>query len=385
MVSERLSYIPPGSWKAEYGHVPSLDGLRAFSIGTVLIGHMVLPASLIGVSAFGVKVFFFISGLLITRLLFAEHRKNGSINLRDFYIRRVLRLYPVLIALVGSVLLIATIRGLAYQPIDVASVFFYFVNYLLVQREFLGADLSLPFGVLWSLSVEEHFYIFVPLTFFLVRATPRRLLTLAIALCCLSLGLRLAYTQIWPGIEHTLLIYRHSETRFDSIAFGVILACLCEMPAGRRLMEQLASRWAFLLGIVVLLGSFLIRDDYFQNTWRFTIQGLSLFPIFVGLVFAAPFPLFNKMLNIRPMAWVGKLSYSLYIWHGTVVFFFGWWVLSLPKPVIGLTEIIITFSLAVASYYIVERPTLKLRKYFRGGESVQKPVSGFAANIETSP
>jgi peptidoglycan/LPS O-acetylase OafA/YrhL len=370
--------VPPAEWTAREGHLPSLDGLRAGSIMLVLIGHFLLPESLIGVSALGVKVFFFVSGLLITRLLFAEWRSNQGVSLRDFYIRRLLRLYPVLIVYMLLVGLVLLMRSQPADPVDAASVFFYFVNYLLVQHELAGELLSLPIGVLWSLSVEEHFYLFAPLAFVLIRGGPRAMLTVALAICAVSLGLRLLYTAVWPGIEDTLLIYRHSETRFDSIAFGVILACLCELPWGRRLMELLATRWALALGVILLLGSFLIRDNYFESTWRFTIQGLALFPIVVALVFAQPVRLFNVVLNLPAIAWVGRLSYSLYVWHGGVLFFFRPWIGNLVPPYLGIAELILTFVLAVASYYIVERPVLRLRKHFRRGKE-PKPVSGFAA------
>jgi peptidoglycan/LPS O-acetylase OafA/YrhL len=379
MSSNFQLHLSPADWRAAHGNVPSLDGLRAVSIAIVLMGHMVLPASLLGISALGVKIFFFISGFLITRLLLAENRASGHVSLGNFYIRRFLRLYPVLIVYMILVVAVTLARGNTFAYVDAASVFFYFVNYLLIQYELVNQGMTLPVSVLWSLSVEEHFYLFAPLAFVFVRGNALKMLVVAVAICVLSLGIRLAYAAIWPDIIDTLLIYKHSETRFDSIAFGVVLACMTELGAGRRLIALLSTRTAFVCGLIVLLGSFALRDAYFQNTWRFTIQGLSLFPIVAGLVFAQPFGVFNAILNSRPFVWVGRLSYSLYVWHGGVLFLFGWAIGTLHGATLGFVELALTLMLATLSFYIVERPVLALRKRFRE-RAPAAPVDAIVAN-----
>jgi peptidoglycan/LPS O-acetylase OafA/YrhL len=360
---QRLS-LPSGEWNAKNGQIiPSLDGIRACSVIIVLLGHMVLPAKFIGISALGLDVFFMVSGFLITRLFFAECRAAGEVNLRLFYLRRLLRLYPVLIVYMLLVISVQLARRGPIDWLEIASVFFYFWNYLTAHQEWIGHSSPFPIGVLWSLSVEEHFYLFAPLVFVVVRGSAVAMLRFAIVVCAACLLLRYAYVAIWPGIEHTLWIYRHSETRVDSIAFGVALASLCEFAGGQRLVAMLASRAGVAIGFLILLASYAIRDAYFQNTLRFTIQGLALMPLVAGVVFGQPFRFANSILNSPPLVWVGRLSYSLYIWHGGVFFLFGTFLVMLSTPLKVGAEVGLTFLLAVVSYYVVERPALRFRKY----------------------
>lgn len=361
MANTRLS-LPLEHWPARSGLVPSLDGVRAMSVMLVLVGHMLLPVSMVGVSALGLKTFFFISGFLIARLLLAEQKSTGRISLPGFYTRRVLRLYPVIIVYVTLVVAVSLSRGITVHAIDVASVFLYFVNYLVIHYDQLGQTMPLPVAMLWSLSVEEHFYLFAPLALVLCRGSARRMLVVALSICGLSLLLRILYAHLDPAVLNGLELYWRSETRFDCIAFGVVLACLPEMAFGRRLIETLSSRAWFAAGALLLVGSFLVRDDYFQLTWRFTVQSVALFPLMIGVIFAEPFRGINRLLNYRIVAWVGALSYSLYVWHGGVVFLWGGWLHALPAPLVSFAELCVAFILAVLSYYLVEQPVMRWRK-----------------------
>lgn len=363
-------------WPANKRIVPSLDGLRAASITIVLAGHMILPAALVGVSALGLTIFFFISGFLITRLMFAELRETGGLSLPNFFIRRVLRLYPVLVVYMLCVIVVMIAKGQRPPPIEALSVSFYFYNFLLAHNELLNIDTIMPIGVLWSLSVEEQFYLFAPVTLVFLRFSPISMLRVALAVCVASLTLRYLYVVLWPGIENTLWIYRHSETRADSIAFGVVLATLCEWEGGRRLIKALSTRPAFATSVLVLLATYAVRDNYFQNTIRFTIQSVALVPIVCGVVFAQPFPWINRGLNLASVRWVGRLSYSLYIWHGGTTFFFGSIFSRMPAPLAVIVDLVVTFLMAVASYYIVERPALRWRRAFNKTTAVVPTIGG---------
>lgn len=362
-MTEKL-HLSPTDWSARPGNVPSLDGVRGCSILLVLVGHMLLPTNLVGVSAIGLKVFFVLSGFLITRLLFAENKHSGGINLRNFYVRRLLRLYPVIIAYVCITSAVLWLRGQSVPPLELVSVFLYFVNYLVIYYEHFGQPFTLPVGMLWSLSVEEHFYLFAPVALVLARGDPRKMLILALSICVISLGLRLIYAHNEPGIVNTLELYWRSETRFDSIAYGVVLACLPETERGRRLIGTMTTTPVWLASVAIMLATFAIRDSYFQNTWRFTFQGIALIPILAGVIYASTIPLFNRMLNLPVLAWVGALSYSLYVWHGAIIFFFAGWLDTLPHLVVPWVEIALSFLLAVLSYYMLEKPIMRLRKKF---------------------
>lgn len=357
-------HLSPADWPARSGNVPSLDGVRGCSILLVLVGHMLLPASLVGISAIGLKVFFVLSGFLITRLLLAENKQSGGISLRNFYIRRLLRLYPVIIVYVCVTSIIVLFRGQHVAPVEVASVFFYFVNYLVIHYDQIGHPLTLPVGMLWSLSVEEHFYLFAPLALVLMRGNAGKMLMLALAICVVALSLRLIYAYNEPAIVNTLELYQRSETRFDSIAFGAILACLPEFERGRRLITFMTNRSVFFVSVAIMLATFVLRDSYFQNTWRFTFQGIALIPILASVIFAKPVPLFNRVLNLPSLVWVGALSYSLYVWHGAVFFFFSAWLEMLPHAIVPWIEFALAFFFATLSYYLLEKPIMGLRKRF---------------------
>ncbi|PSO16465.1 acyltransferase [Bradyrhizobium sp. MOS003] len=373
--SDSLS-IAANDWPARSGQtIPSLDGLRAGSVMLVLLGHLILPSSMIGISALGLDVFFLVSGFLITRLFFAEARESGHLNLRAFYLRRIVRLYPVLFVYLAIVLTVQTARGGDINTFEVSSVLFYFWNYLTAHQEIVGDSSILPIGVLWSLSVEEHFYLFAPLAFICLRGSPLAMLRATLAVCAATLLLRYLYCFIWPGIEKTLWIYRHSETRADSIAYGAMLACLVQINPYHHIVKFLAGRTAFVIGTMVLLSSYAIRDPYFQNTLRFTIQGLALIPMLCGVVFGQPFPFLNSLLNQFIVRWIGQISYSVYVWHGGIIFLFSWWLFQLPNFLNLFLQLALTFVLAACSYYVVERPALKLRKLVRTSPSSGKTAT----------
>jgi peptidoglycan/LPS O-acetylase OafA/YrhL len=265
--TKSLTSLPIEDWPARSGQtIPSLDGIRACSVSIVLIGHLILPSSLIGFSALGLDVFYLVSGFLITRLFFAEAKDAGSLNLRTFYLRRIIRLYPVLLIYLTLILTIQFTRGAPIDRLEVSSVLFYFWNYLVAHHELMGVWSNIPIGQLWSLSVEEHFYLFAPIAFVFFRGSARSTIKVALGICIGSLLLRYLYTFMWPGIEKTLWIYRHSETRGDSIAYGMLLACLAQSEAHRHIIKLLASRRAFVIAAVALVCTYAIRDQYFRNT-----------------------------------------------------------------------------------------------------------------------
>jgi peptidoglycan/LPS O-acetylase OafA/YrhL len=356
--------LPDTKWSARSGLVPSLDGIRALSVSLVLLGHVLLPASLVGISALGLKTFFFISGFLITRLLLAEHKSNFRISLIGFYTRRVLRLYPVILVYVALVVSVSLARGIEVHAIDITSVFLYFVNYLVVHYDRLGQTMQLPVAMLWSLSVEEHFYLIAPLALVLCRGNAKKIIIVAISICVLSLCLRLFYAHISPGIVNGLELYWRSETRFDCIAFGVVLGCLPEIALGQRLIRALSSRLWFVAGCLLLIGSFLIRDNYFQLTWRFTLQSLALFPLMIGVIFSSPYAFVNRFLNNPLVVWVGALSYSLYVWHGGIDFLYGEQLREISKSLTSFIELSLALVMAVLSYYLIEQPVVRWRKKF---------------------
>ena len=228
----RAPHLAETDMAARAGLVPSLDGLRAVSIALVLLAHLVNDRWFPG--GFGVLTFFVISGFLITRLLFAEHKARGAVSLRAFYIRRVIRLYPAVVAytaIVSAVVLI--VAPAQFDWPEPVSALFYFANYLFVHYNVAHITVTMPFTHFWSLSIEEQFYIFFPALFLFLRARPASVAALALVACAVPLALRLIGAARHPELLDTEYFYLRTEMRIDSIAFGVLAAALCEMPRGR--------------------------------------------------------------------------------------------------------------------------------------------------------
>jgi peptidoglycan/LPS O-acetylase OafA/YrhL len=351
--------LPEARMAADDGTIPCLDGLRAVSIALVVCTHFVtneIPGGL------GVTTFFFISGFLIARLLFAEWKSTGRIDLRAFYIRRFLRLYPVIVAYGIFTIAVALWLRAPIKTVEITSVLFYFANYLYAANQLAGETFVHPIGPFWSLSVEEHFYFFAPLLFIVARSDSTRLLRIFAGICAACLALRFVYTAIWPQIIGLEITYVRSETRFDSIAYGVLLAIACESAAGRRFVKGLAKPAAFWLAALALAATLLWRDPLFRDTLRYSVQGMALFVLVSTVVFTTRIGLANVILNTSVAVWIGRLSYSIYVWHVLVDHFMPH---SIPAVVRTILLFVITLAVACASYYLIERPFLRLRKRFR--------------------
>lgn len=368
-MKRQIAYVEtsvPVNLRANDGRVLSLDGLRAISILLVLFGHFLLPQSIRGIGAFGVTTFFFISGFLITRLLFNETKLHGSIDILRFYLRRLLRLYPVIVVSIAVCVVYAFFRGQRIDLVEIEAVFFYFTNYLVFDRELAHEPLFLPIGPFWSLAVEEHFYLAFPAIFVAAKGRATHVARIAIATCIICLALRCAYLLIWPSLVGTLATYWRSETRFDSIAFGVLLAALCELPGCRGFMKRLLGPKVALASVAALLASFAFREPFYQDTFRFTIQGLALLPIVGYLVFSEKPPLIHWLLNCPFAVWIGQLSYSLYVWHGAVIFLFSAFAYAYVGPrAYDVFLLVTSFAVATLSYYMIEMPFMNLRRRLR--------------------
>ena len=352
--------VPAYPMEATAGYVPSLDGLRAFSILLVVASHLGLHNILPG--GFGVTVFFFISGFLITRLMFAEVIRTGSLKLDRFYGRRFLRLAPALLLMIAvtAVVVSTQLRQVPWQEISAA--LFYYANYYIYYHP----DLHLPIRAMWSLAIEEHYYLAYPFIFALLVRRPEKLLMLLAALCVAVLAWRTVLILVLdvpttppdPGEPYT---YLASDCRVDSILFGAMLAVCTQMDWGRALIVRIVNWPMFVVCAIALLASFAVRSPEFRETARYSIQSATLFVLFACCLFGRQFDLMRRILETPMMLWVGRVSYSLYIWHLAVVSAMKWqfaggagWEWALPSvPAI--------FAVAALSYYVVERPVSRIR------------------------
>lgn len=380
--------------QAEYGpapsfvYMPALDGMRAICIVMVMISHFGMGSAVPG--GFGVTIFFFISGLLITRQLLAEKRKTGRIDLFRFMMRRQLRLYPALLAMIllGGGLFLA-LGGQLPLPRLLAALFYYYNYFDMAQSGMPGRDS--PFNVLWSLAVEEHFYLLFPLMvawfggregrFARMLAGAILVVTLwryAVAYSCTSGG-SLCWGDPLSRTEAS------TDTRLDSILYGAWLATMLGADQTGRLLRLIQHRAAFLLGLALILLSLAFRNEMFRESLRYTVQGLALLPVVGSVLFAPSLERVRVLLSGSFMRLLGRLSYSLYLWH---------WVLAtcLLQIAFGAVEpytpegkallmlatpllLPLSFGAACLSYYGLERPLLRLRRRFGSHALADRPGS----------
>ncbi|NPV25592.1 acyltransferase [Bradyrhizobium sp. 81013] len=300
--------------------IPSLDGIRALSVLIVVLGHSGLQTVIPG--GFGVTIFFFLSGFLISTLMLSEHERTSTLNIPSFYARRVFRLMPPLL------LTLAIAYGLTFTGLldggitaqGLAAQLLYFANY---YGLFFDPGNTVPdgTGILWSLAVEEHFYIVYPLlmTVLLGSALRPRTIGVLLGLVCLAVLAWRIHLVHAPGFFSDRTYYG-SDTRIDSIAYGCILALMTNPMRQRREHGAMsAAHWALLLGAAaVLLLSLLYRDPTFRETARYSVQGLALMPLFYLAVRFADAPLFRE-LNRSWMMTLGTYSYAIYLIHNVVI------------------------------------------------------------------
>jgi len=341
---------------AKSGHIPSLDGLRAISITLVLFDHLISPKFPGG---YGVFLFFVISGYLITRLLFQELNTNKSISLANFYKRRVFRLYPIIIIYAILIVITSSIPLKSINYYEPLSALFYFANYLCPHYQIIGIEYQMPFKMFWSLSVEEHFYFVFPILFIILRGTPKRIAIFSIFVIIIVFALRAYYVLYMPSVLQGLYIYMRTEFRADSIAYGVLLASLCELRWGRKILS-FGDSWltATICSFFILIIA--IIPNLFQEIFRDVLMGASIVMGMSAILFGNKFYLVAILLNFKPVSWIGKISYSLYIWHLPIhllvqKFIPNYWFISIVGSV----------AIAAVSYYFIELPFIRLGRRIR--------------------
>jgi len=315
-----------------------------------------------------VTVFFYLSGFLITTLMRQEDAKHGTVSLRGFYLRRVFRILPPFYVTLGLATLLCAVGFVpgVLQAGPMKALALHYGNYWFA---FHGGDgVPAGTGVYWSLAVEEHFYLLFPLLFLLTRRLGmdgRRQGVLFLALCLVIVAWR-SWLVLGTGSWEDRT-YLGSDTRFDSILFGCTLAVamnpMLDRPVGS---EALWKRVLFPAGIAVILFTFLYRAPWFRESIRYTLQGVALTPVFVT---AMRFPDWGPMrlLNQRQVAFVGVLSYSLYLVHHIVIYTVHARLPDLHPIPQGALALVISLAYALLSYRYVEKPFARLRKRFRVG------------------
>jgi peptidoglycan/LPS O-acetylase OafA/YrhL len=354
--SSRGSGRPSGG-----GYIPVLDGLRAVSIGLVLIGHLVLnrhwptaDAAEAGfrLSSVGVSVFFVVSGYLITLLLLREERRDGSISLKKFYLRRALRIFPAFYTY------LLVFFALAASGFIVGVPWYDYVASICYVRNIYGRALETTH--LWSLSLEEQFYLIWPTVMVLVAAR-RRLGVLAVAFAAFTAWR--AYL-LATGRMNWWKLYVYPDQRMDTILVGCGLALLIGGERFERLSRSVLERTWFAAAAAVALVAWLVAVQWIPGVGvvEHTTTAVLIACLIHWLVRRPDSPV-SWALRRPWMLFVGRLSYSLYLWQQMF--------LIEQTPQLDLVrrfplDLILTFACALTSYYVVERPFLALKdRYFR--------------------
>lgn len=305
----------------ERGRLPALDGVRGIAILLVLVGHT--EYRLAPLAAAGVALFFALSGYLITGLLFAERERDGQLNLRRFYARRLTRLAPPLFVML---IVMGTLLGSGSQLLGPAT---WTANY----AHIFGADL-LPFDHTWSLGVEEQFYLVWPgaLILLLRRRSPVR--TLTAVMCGLT-----TWWLLLVVTGHVDYAYYALETAGVPILGGCLVA-LRGPGKPRHAVEPFAALLLF-AGVAAAVSG--------EVTW--SVVPVASVPITIALVAAAPG---SRWLSWRPLRFCGVASYSIYLWHLPVA----WAVNGHITPIgVGMGTVVGLFA-----YFMVEAPVMRMRR-----------------------
>ncbi len=344
--------------------IPSLDGLRALSVMMVILAHFMgwstlpehgilhMALGVIGQGGLGVSTFFVISGFLITTLLLNEMDAHGGVNLRRFYFRRSLRIFPPYYVYLVAAAIVAHLQN---HPIPwgtlltAAAYVSNYYPYLFSHPESVGWYV----GHTWSLSVEEQFYLFWPLL--LIVLSRRAALKFGIFLLVLVPLLRELTVLLAPVYEFDGQWYRLFHTTIDILMTGCILAFLVRLPNFQAQVQRYLRPGLLLTACTYLLFStFLIKrtPTWFEALFGVTLTSLSIAILLLFVVVRHDL-LPGRILNWAPLRHIGTISYSLYLWQQL---FLGPY--HAPSR---LGMVLAAFACAELSYWLVERPSLRMR------------------------
>ena len=347
MVTERIS-----GYSIRERRLPSLDGMRGVAILLVVISHLGVGAAsgtfsaewVARLGAFGVKIFFVLSGFLITTLLVSEHRRTGRIAVGRFFIRRAFRIFPpayvYILAIVGA----ASLGWIELRPFDTLTALTYTMNFNTAPAWWLGHT--------WSLSVEEQFYLVWPLALLLARPRGRGYMA---ASAVIAAPLVRGLIVLWiPGLEEG--IDRAFLAALDGFAAGGLLAILRDQLERRpAYVRWLSNRW-----LPLLLPVAAVLDQFEHHPLIFFVFLQPIVYLSVAIVMhraqVVTDDRLGRLLNWRPLTSLGVISYSLYLWQEPF----------LAPIATGAIQVfpfnlILALLFAWASYRFIERPCLRWR------------------------
>ena len=368
MNAERGALAMPAS-KSRY--IPALDGLRAFAVLAVIAYHMGMPWAPSGL--LGVTVFFVLSGYLITSLLLIEWDNTKKIDLPQFWLRRVRRLFPAIVFVILCTAALCTVFDhalLTKMRDDVVAALLWFTNWWYTFRDMsyfdaLGAPS--PLTHFWSLAIEEQFYLIWPVVLFIAHKAHVKRTTMRNTTLVLALLSALEMALLFDPQADPSRVYYGTDTRAFSLLIGAWLAFVWPSHLlGAKGSVRLTKRTrqvldgVGILALVALLGIIVFVSGFSPFLYRGGILLASIFTAIVIAVMVHPASLLGSIASAKPLVWIGLRSYGIYLWHYPLL------LLMNPRNAMGetpwwmyLVQLAVVFACAAFSYRFVENPIRK--------------------------
>jgi peptidoglycan/LPS O-acetylase OafA/YrhL len=342
-------------------YLSTLDGWRALSIVLVVLHHSqiqlhtpILGAflqSIINSGEVGVEIFFGISGLLICSRLLEEEARFGQISIKSFYLRRAFRILPAALFYLSMLAVLAAFHVIPLSPVDWFGSLLFFRNYVMVFEYMHHSPLALHWftGHFWSLSMEEHFYLVLPGVLVFFKRTRRWIL----------MGLIVAVALRRFAVAHVLrtnyqIVFR-TDTHVDALLIPALIALLLYPLLRNQAASKWIPAWSFPIFLALEVVFLFARPPFFS-----TLQA-TVIPLLILSTVLHPGGLPGRMLEMKPVRWIGWISYSLYLWQQL---FFGDSFVTSPPRLGALREWPINFLAllvcAILSHYLVEKPFVRL-------------------------
>ena len=326
---------------------PGLDGLRAIAVSLVWLCHLRVPGFANG--AIGVDIFFVLSGYLITGVLAGEYRRNGRLDLRNFYIRRALRLSPAL-----WLLFVATLCWYAIDPRirpGMLGAVAISASYLMNWNRIFGWAGEAFLGHTWSLSIEEQFYLLLPVAMILL---PRRYWRSA---ALIGAGLAAAWlSSLVYGDADINRVYNGFDCRIVGLLLGAGCALLGERARARLSPYLPTAATAAVAGMSLLLFFYSM-----QQTRPFAIFTILASAMAAVVILAIDLGWCRRTLSAKPLVRLGRYSYGVYLWHYPLIAVVTFYHLS-EAALFGTMPA--TLAISALSFHVLEQPILRLKSRF---------------------
>lgn len=326
---------------------PEIDGIRAIAVIAVVLFHLNIPGFNGGF--IGVDIFFVISGYLITSILLREV-DTGAISLSSFYERRARRILPLVVVIIIFSLLVTwplyTTQAFKAIGSSVAGASAFVANIVLMRRKgyFMPSVHEDPLLHLWSLSVEEQFYIFLPICLLLIHKYCRR--SFVYWLLGLTI-LSFAFNIFLCNISAKVAFYLAPTRAWEFFAGGLL-----SLPVGG---QKSSSRWMAWVGIIAIGLSVCFFDDSIPYPGRYALLPVAGTVLLI-LGTSADSSAMKFVLSLRPVVFIGRISYSIYMWHWPLLVFANMLVLHTLSPTQNILFLILLVIISTSSYYFIEQP-----------------------------